>query len=60
MGALNRALFESHLQSVFKRRGNGWVETTLGKVCEFVGGSQPPKSVFSKTLIGKDNLATQL
>jgi type I restriction enzyme S subunit len=43
------ALFESHLQSVFTHRGNGWTETTLGKCCEFVGGSQPPKSVFSKT-----------
>lgn len=27
-----RALFESHLQSVFTQRGNGWVETTLEKV----------------------------
>jgi type I restriction enzyme S subunit len=44
-----RALFESHLQSVFTQRGPGWVETTLGNVVEFVGGSQPPKSVFSKT-----------
>jgi len=25
-----RALFESHLQSVFSQRGEGWVETTLG------------------------------
>ena len=44
-----RALFESHLQSVFTQRGAGWVETTLGEVIEIVGGSQPPKSVFSKT-----------
>jgi type I restriction enzyme S subunit len=44
-----RALFESYLESVFTRRCPGWVETTLGNVCEFVGGSQPPKSVFSKT-----------
>jgi type I restriction enzyme, S subunit len=41
-----RALFESHLQSVFTRRGEGLQETTLGDVCNFVGGSQPPKSVF--------------
>jgi type I restriction enzyme S subunit len=27
-----RALFESHLQSVFTQRGKGWVETTLEKV----------------------------
>ncbi len=44
-----RALFESHLQSVFTQRGEGLIETTLGEVCEFVGGSQPPKSVFEKT-----------
>jgi type I restriction enzyme S subunit len=44
-----RALFESYLQSVFTQRGPGRVETTLGEVCEFIGGSQPPKSVFSKT-----------
>jgi type I restriction enzyme S subunit len=28
-----RALFESHLQSVFTQRGRGWVETTLGDLC---------------------------
>ncbi|MBK9625269.1 MAG: restriction endonuclease subunit S [Rhodocyclaceae bacterium] len=27
-----RALFESHLQSVFTQRGSGWVETTLGEI----------------------------
>ncbi len=27
-----RALFESHLQSVFSQRGEGWVETTLGEI----------------------------
>ena len=43
------ALFESYLQSVFTQRGPGWVETTLGAVCDLVGGSQPPKSVFTKT-----------
>ncbi len=26
-----RALFESHLQSVFTQRGEGWVETTIGE-----------------------------
>lgn len=41
-----RALFDSHLQSVFTQRGEGFLETTLGDVCNFVGGSQPPKSVF--------------
>jgi type I restriction enzyme, S subunit len=28
-----RALFESHLESVFSRRGHGWVEKTLEEVC---------------------------
>jgi type I restriction enzyme S subunit len=42
------ALFETHLQSVFTQRRKGWAEAKLGDVCEFVGGSQPPKSVFSK------------
>ena len=27
-----RALFESHLQSVFTQRGEGWVETTVGEI----------------------------
>ena len=42
-----RALFESHLQSVFAQRGEGRLEITLGEVCNFVGGSQPPKAVFT-------------
>lgn len=38
-----RALFESHLQSVFTQRGPGWVETTLENCCEqiFAGGDVP-------------------
>lgn len=38
-----RALFESHLQSVFSQRGEGWVETTLNGCCEqiFAGGDVP-------------------
>ena len=33
-----RALFESHLQSVFTQRGEGWVEKSLGDVCEYENG----------------------
>jgi len=33
-----RALFESHLQSVFTQRGEGWVEKTLGHFAEFKNG----------------------
>ena len=29
-----RALFESHLQSVFTLRGKGWMEKPLGELCE--------------------------
>ncbi|MDZ4698182.1 MAG: restriction endonuclease subunit S [Rhodothermales bacterium] len=32
------ALFESHLQSVFSRRGEGWVETTLGAHIDLLAG----------------------
>lgn len=33
-----RALFESHLQSVFTQRGSGWVETTLGPEIDLLAG----------------------
>jgi len=39
-----RALFESHLQSVFTNRGEGWVETTVGDVFTTVTGNTPPKN----------------
>ncbi len=34
-----RALFESHLQSVFTQRGPGWVETTLGDAYDVRDGT---------------------
>lgn len=41
-----RALFESHLQSVFTQRGKGWVETTIGEVADvFDGPHATPKTV---------------
>ncbi|WP_439835754.1 restriction endonuclease subunit S [Aeromonas enteropelogenes] len=43
-----RTLFESYLQSVFSQKGGSRHETTLGRVCTFIGGSQPPKAVFEK------------
>ena len=36
-----RALFESHLQSVFTHRGKGWVEKRLDQVCIVERGSSP-------------------
>ena len=35
-----RALFESHLQSVFSQRGEGWVDRTLGELCKFENGDR--------------------
>ncbi len=44
-----RELFESHLNEVFTKRGEGWVDIALGDVCGFVrgpfGGSLK-KSIF--------------
>ena len=34
-----RALFESHLQSVFTQRGPGWVEKTIGETCTLRSGT---------------------
>ncbi|MBI2441865.1 MAG: restriction endonuclease subunit S [Lentisphaerae bacterium] len=44
-----RALFESHLQAVFTQRGEGWVEKTLGDVCETTQGVQIPKNLQFKS-----------
>ena len=33
-----RALFESHLQSVFTQRGKGWVENPLSELCDIKHG----------------------
>ena len=45
-----RALFESHLQSVFTRRGEGWEEKKLGNVCRIArGGSPRPIQEFLTT-----------
>ena len=45
-----RALFESHLQSVFTQRGSGWVEKSLGEIAEVQSGGTP--SVPEKTYWG--------
>ncbi len=36
-----RALFESHLQSVFAERGDGWVEKQLGDIAKVQSGGTP-------------------
>lgn len=33
-----RAIFESHLQAVFSQKGGGWVDTTIGSVCDIKHG----------------------
>lgn len=38
-----RALFESHLQSVFTERGHGWVEKRLGDVCAITSKLVDPR-----------------
>ena len=39
-----RALFESHLQSVFTQRGKGWVEKTVGEIAKHSLGKMLDKS----------------
>ena len=40
-----RALFESHLHSVFTQRGEGWVEKRIGEVCTLRSGTTLPKEI---------------
>jgi len=39
-------LFRSHTQSIFTQSIDGWPTKKLGDICDFEGGSQPPKSKF--------------
>ena len=45
-----RALFESHLQSVFSQRGEGWVEKALGEFATFRNGINFTKSSRGETV----------
>jgi type I restriction enzyme, S subunit len=36
-----KELFESYLQGVFEKKGDGWEEMKLGEVCEIVNGGTP-------------------
>ncbi|MDD2364828.1 MAG: restriction endonuclease subunit S [Desulfuromonadaceae bacterium] len=38
-----RALFDSHLQSVFSQRGEGWVEKQLSELCQKITKGSSPK-----------------
>ncbi|MEO5923264.1 MAG: restriction endonuclease subunit S [Bryobacteraceae bacterium] len=53
-----RALFESHLQSVFTQRGEGWVEKTLGDTYDVRDGTHdsPKYQAIGHPLITSKNL----
>lgn len=53
-----RALFESHLQSVFTERGEGWVESTIGECIRFIDyrGKTPVKTDSGLRLITAKNV----
>jgi type I restriction enzyme, S subunit len=44
-----RALFESHLQSVFTHRGSGWVEKPLSELCDIKHGFAFKSEFFTDT-----------
>ena len=48
-----RALFESHLQSVFTHRGEGWVERRLEELCDIKHGYAFDGTEFSKSVSGE-------
>lgn len=47
-----RALFDSHLQSVFSLRGEGWIDSRLGEIAEVQSGGTP--TVSQKDFWGGD------
>jgi type I restriction enzyme S subunit len=53
-----RALFESHLQSVFTERGEGWVDSTIGECMRFIDyrGKTPVKTDSGLRLITAKNV----
>ena len=56
-----RALFESHLQSVFTQRGEGWVEKKLSDVCAITSKLiDPRKEEFLDLIhVGAGNIVSQ-
>ena len=56
-----RAIFESHLQSVFTQRGDGWVEKRLADVCAITSTLvDPRKSDFlDLTHVGAGNIESK-
>jgi type I restriction enzyme S subunit len=56
-----RALFESHLQSVFTERGDGWVKKRLGDVCAITSTLVDPRKedFIDLTHVGAGNIESQ-
>jgi type I restriction enzyme S subunit len=56
-----RALFESHLQSVFTQRGEGWVEKKLSDVCAITSTLVDPRkdAFLDLTHVGAGNIESQ-
>lgn len=42
-----RAVFESYLEAIFSKRGEGWVEKRLDEICTFSSGGTPSKAKSS-------------
>jgi type I restriction enzyme S subunit len=53
-----RDIFESHLQSVFTQRGDGWVDSTIGEAIRFIDyrGKTPVKTASGIRLITAKNV----
>lgn len=53
-----KALFDSHLASVFSQRGEGWVETNIGECARFIDyrGRTPTKTASGLRLITAKNV----
>ena len=56
-----RTLFESHLQSVFTERGEGWIEKALSEVCTITSTLVDPRKAefLDLTHVGAGNIETQ-
>jgi type I restriction enzyme S subunit len=56
-----RALFESHLQSVFTQRGPGWVEKMLKEICAITSTLVDPrkKEFLDLTHVGAGNIESK-
>jgi len=56
-----RALFESHLQSVFTQRGEGWIEKKLSDVCAITSTLVDPRKgeFLDLTHVGAGNIESQ-